>query len=82
MARTQRVGRYVERTYRKLLGRLREVQRQQRQGHSSALLLRKITKAWPSDIPWQGVDMAVQQIEAVLTKLVQDDKNRALHEWR
>eukprot|EP00435_Cladocopium_sp_Y103_P029557 s2439_g7.t1 len=51
---TCRVGRYVERTYRKLLGRLREVQRQRRRGRSSAPLLRKITLAWPSDIPWQG----------------------------
>ncbi len=77
-----RAGTYSERTFRKLLGRLREVQRQRRCGRRCDELMNKIKSDWPSDIPWQGLGAAVQQIEAALAQLVKLDKDRALHEWK
>ena len=79
---SSRCGNYVERSLRKLLGRLHEVNRQRRCGRPCAHLLEKIHRAWPTGLPWQGVEVALQQIEQQLAEQIRHDKLTALAAWR
>ena len=76
-------GSYKERGLRKLLGRIREANRQHlTKGTCGPELVKKITNRWPSNLVWTSWQEAEQLVEKELSMVAAASKTERINVWK
>ena len=76
-------GSFRQRSIRKLLGRVRECNRQfSKTGRRDPNLVAAITRTWPSDLSWSGWFPAEEMLELELQTMVKESVKFRIDEWK
>eukprot|EP00435_Cladocopium_sp_Y103_P053304 s1078_g17.t1 len=76
-------GSFRQRSMRKLLGRVRECNRQfAKTGRRDSKLVAAVTRTWPSQFPWSGWFPAEEVLEQELRNIVNETAKFRIAEWK